>query len=283
MQHLSPETLARLVDEPPLSEEAAHLRSCLACRRELDAFRTQTASLASLAAPALPAGAWAELEARLLEEGLIRAPAPAAPPRVVPRWRVPLRAAAAVALFVLGGATGAALWARFSATSGGEAVPGPLADGGAPAHAVEVAPLEVGAPVVEPLVFPADEPAAARPAPGAVFAASGETRAAPAPRPVRRPAPRRLSPAAEQARRELGRAQADYLAALRRYAELADPASGADEATRLQALDGLVATTRSALNMAPDDPVINGYHLAAVSERDAVLRQIASRSESAWF
>jgi hypothetical protein len=291
MPHLSLETLARLVDEAPEADEAVHLRSCLACRRELAALREQTGELAALPSLAPPPGAWEALEARLHREGLLGEAAPAAAPervRVIalpqaaaPRFRVPLRAAAAVALFLLGGASGALLWDGMRGASGGNepSLRVAQADGPVAGQAV-LPPLEVGPPVVETLEFPQAEAAPARHP--ASFAAAGEggrgVRPAPAPR--RRP---RLSPAAEQARRELERAQAGYLAALRRYAELADPASGADEATRLRALDGLVATTRAALDLAPGDPVINGYHLAAVQERDAMLRQAARRNESAWF
>src|SRR5688500_15225842 len=113
MQHLSCEELARLVDEPPLPHEAAHVRDCLVCRRELDEMREQTAALGSLADPELPPGAWAGLEAALRAEGLISTTSTSiAPPDRAWVWagRPLLRLAASLALFVLGGAAGAALW-----------------------------------------------------------------------------------------------------------------------------------------------------------------------------
>ena len=51
MGHLSTETLARLVDEPPRGQEAKHLAECRLCATELDALRAQTRALAALLAP----------------------------------------------------------------------------------------------------------------------------------------------------------------------------------------------------------------------------------------
>jgi hypothetical protein len=44
----------------------------------------------------------------------------------------------------------------------------------------------------------------------------------------------------------------------------------------MAALESIVLTTRAALNRAPADPVINGYHLTAVAEREAMLRRLAA-------
>lgn len=72
MRHLSPETLARLVEEPASPEEQEHLRSCSRCAAELRAFREQTEALSSLPEVRPPSGKWEELEGRLRKEGLIR-------------------------------------------------------------------------------------------------------------------------------------------------------------------------------------------------------------------
>lgn len=86
---------------------------------------------------------------------------------------------------------------------------------------------------------------------------------------------------AEQAVRE---AEAAYLAALTRYAELTDPQPSADPATRLAALEGIVLTTRAALEEAPADPVINGYHLAALGQQQAMLQRLAeTASDRRWY
>jgi hypothetical protein len=84
------------------------------------------------------------------------------------------------------------------------------------------------------------------------------------------------------AERQLVDAEAGYVAALQRYAAIADPQSGNDDATRMAALDRLITSTRSALESAPDDPVVNGYHLAALRERDALRQQMAGTDKN-WF
>lgn len=128
----------------------------------------------------------------------------------------------------------------------------------------------------------ADVPAPEQAQPVARFASDGGGDEGPGdPAPTRRPV--RRSPAAAAAAAELARTQREYLGALERYAELAAPSSGADDATRLRALNGLVATTQAALDLAPADPVINEYHLGAVEMRDALLRRIARQTESTWF
>lgn len=78
-------------------------------------------------------------------------------------------------------------------------------------------------------------------------------------------------------------AEAAYLDALTRYAELSGAGRSTDPVNRLAALEGIVLTTRAALEEAPADPVINGYHLAALSQREAMLRQISSAADDEWF
>ncbi|HET7321628.1 MAG TPA: hypothetical protein VFI96_03965 [Longimicrobiaceae bacterium] len=84
---------------------------------------------------------------------------------------------------------------------------------------------------------------------------------------------------------QLRDAQAAYLAALTRYAELTGADQTVDPASRLAALEGIVLTTRAALQDAPADPVINGYHLAAVGQRDALLHQISRTvtPDQTWY
>lgn len=212
MSHLSLETLARLVDEPATPEEAAHLANCAACRDELDAMRDDVAALREL--PALeppPADAWSALAARLREEGLIGRDGTPRPARA----GVWLRAAAGIALFLLGSVTGA-LVARQGAPVPHIARPGPAVT---------------------------EDPAAA-----------------------------------------LAAAERAYLDALERYVTLEGPRHATtDPAARLVALERLVRTTRDALETAPADPILNGYHLAAVAQRDAALRQITLTSGGLWY
>ena len=44
--------------------------------------------------------------------------------------------------------------------------------------------------------------------------------------------------------------------------------------SRLAALDQMISTTREAMREAPYDPVINGYYLTTVGQREATLRQL---------
>ena len=92
------------------------------------------------------------------------------------------------------------------------------------------------------------------------------------------PATSRLE-AAEQVRT----AESAYLSALTRYAELAAQSEPTDPVARLAALENIVLTTRAALGQAPADPVINGYHLTALAQREATLKQLASTRGKTWF
>jgi hypothetical protein len=44
--------------------------------------------------------------------------------------------------------------------------------------------------------------------------------------------------------------------------------------SRLAALDQVISTTRAAMRQAPHDPVINGYSLTTIGQREATLRQL---------
>ena len=44
--------------------------------------------------------------------------------------------------------------------------------------------------------------------------------------------------------------------------------------SRLAALDKVLSTTREAMRQAPHDPVINGYYLTTLGQREATLRQL---------
>jgi hypothetical protein len=124
-------------------------------------------------------------------------------------------------------------------------------------------------------------------------AASPPESATPAPGP-QAPAPRseavRFAASAPDAPRTaddalafMRRAETAYLEALTLYAEMAGGFEGGDPAARLAALEGIMLTTRAALGVAPADPIINGYHLTALAQRDATLRQIAASSSQSWF
>lgn len=84
------------------------------------------------------------------------------------------------------------------------------------------------------------------------------------------------------ATRDVEAASELFMDALDRYMA-STGASPGDPAARLAALDNIVLTTAEALHEAPADPVINGYHLSALAQRDAVLRQLAVRAGDPIF
>jgi len=107
MEHLSTETLARLIDEVPTAVEAEHLAGCGPCASELTALRDQTEALSGLPEIMPPQGDWQVLEAQLRSEGLVQSPGlfQTLGLAQTPQW---MRAAAAVLLFLGGAGTGAA-------------------------------------------------------------------------------------------------------------------------------------------------------------------------------
>ena len=127
MEHLNSETLARLVDDAPEPEQQVHLAECEACSAELEELREQTEALGTLPEIMPPKGDWRVLEARLRSEGLVEDPGLFRKLGLAqtPGW---MRAAAAIALFLGGTATGSALTDR-----AGPDIAGDLALGGAAA------------------------------------------------------------------------------------------------------------------------------------------------------
>ena len=71
MQHLSDEDLARLADEAPTAEEAAHLAVCTDCSGEAEMARAQLERLRALGDVEPPANEWPLLARRLRAEGLM--------------------------------------------------------------------------------------------------------------------------------------------------------------------------------------------------------------------
>jgi hypothetical protein len=82
----------------------------------------------------------------------------------------------------------------------------------------------------------------------------------------------------QDASRDVETASELFMDALDRYMASTGPSPG-DPVARLAALDNIVLTTAEALHEAPTDPIINGYHLSALAQRDAVLRQLAVRAD----
>jgi hypothetical protein len=94
----------------------------------------------------------------------------------------------------------------------------------------------------------------------------------------------RTAPASmDEAAQLLREMETRYLEALTAYAELALDAEAGDLVARLATLQSIILTTQAALNETPTDPVINGYHLTALAQRDATLRQVAAASSERWY
>lgn len=94
------------------------------------------------------------------------------------------------------------------------------------------------------------------------------------------PPPADLDAAAEA----LAIAEEEYLRALSTFADMSSDDDGFDPVSRLAALEGIVLTTRAALEEAPADPVINNYHLTAIGQRDALIRRIERLTTTdEWF
>jgi hypothetical protein len=273
MSHLTLEDLARLVDEAPGAHEAAHLGTCEECRLQLDALRDDVQALSMLPDMAPPADSWAAIERRLTDEGLITRRSSRSAP-----WPRLAQLAAALVLFIAGSLAG-----RISAGPGGPMVadgpsagsaPAPTAvdTGAAPQHRTAPAPVYVAAePAVQQHEAAQPAPRSAPPAnPNVTLASSGFDLSG---------QPRTMDEAIVQLRQ----AEDLYLAALTRYAELATQAETGDPVSRLAALQSIVMTTQAALNQTPTDPVINGYHLTALSHRDAALRQVAAATGDRWY
>jgi len=140
MEHLSPETLGRLVGDPPTTEDLQHLDGCEECAAELEMLRQQTTLLGGLPDMRPPQGDFESLEARLAAEGLVRVgPRPGSPDVIAaPRWRTRV---AAVAIFLGGALSGATVVGNSSATTEGPVAQQATANNAAGARA-EVARAE---------------------------------------------------------------------------------------------------------------------------------------------
>jgi hypothetical protein len=239
MSHLSTERLAALGDDEPTSGEAAHLAACADCARERAAYRTLVAmARTERDAIGIPLTRWDAIAGAMASD---RAVAPAAPSGIVIGEADPRRVRTV----------------RFPRAPLRAAAGFLLVVGGAVAGRMSVGapPLPVG-----PLAAPGFGPS--------VGAASAVARV-----------PDSLTFASvEEARVAQLRSESIYQQAA---AFLADhDTTGAIDASpeavksRLAALDQMITTTRAAMREAPHDPVINGYYITTVGQREATLRQL---------
>jgi hypothetical protein len=241
MSHLSTERLAALGDEEPTAAEAAHLAACAECARERSAYRALVAMAhAERDAIGIPLTRWDSIAGVLAKEEFTVAPAqPRDRPIGVARGRtarfVRIPVRAAAGLLLL---AGGAVAGRVSA--GAPPIPSSVARSGAAAQRVADGNARVTA--------------AARERDSVTFASVEEARSA-------------------QLRSEsLYQQAAAFLADH-------DSLGGSDYnpemvKSRLAALDQMISTTRAAMREAPHDPVINGYYLTTVGQREVALRQL---------
>lgn len=273
MQHLDTDRLAALADETPTAEEATHLASCLACRRERDAFvallalaqrdGALVAAAADVGAPGsgAPLTTWEPIAASLRAEGLLRSSADghaggATTVHAFPATRTTARAgtflrraAASVALLVGGAALG-----RVTAPAAG-------ASSAPPATQVASAERETPAPAAMPTsnVRPVSQGLSdSLPVWGEAGGRAGFG-------------------TVSDAMKALERAQREYQ---RAAAYLAEHDTGSVAGSpqilraRLAALDEVMPKVREALYEAPQDPVLNQYYMTTADVRESTLRQL---------
>lgn len=248
MLHLSSERLAALADAEPAPLEADHLASCATCARERAANRALLMmARAEREQLGMPLTRWDSLAPELHRAGLVAAGALMSAPFAADDSQPVRRSAtvrrgvrwlqAASVLLVLCG--GAAL-GRLSAGAS------PIGFDWAPGRQI---PRIEGIPTRGPVGVVVGGPEAML--------------------------PEFNSP--EEARVALERYEEAYLYAARYFADH-DSTTRVDDSdtyrTRLAALDRAGRAMSDALREAPHDPVINGYYLTTLGQREATLRQL---------
>jgi len=253
MLHLPTDRLAALADEAPSPDEAAHLALCAACAREVRAHEAllsmATAERSTGGHLAMPLTRWESLSAELRREGLIGTPArpsaPAPAPRRIPAW---LGRAAAAVLLLAGGAV--------------------IGRSTAPVR-VETVVAESEKPAAPK---PGERPVAPPPERRAVPESPDVTLASLLPSSFESVAAARLW----QQKLEVAYQDAAAYIAANDTTDI-PPIEQMDDRSvraRLAALDAAGSVMREALREAPADPVINGYYLTTLGQREATLRQI---------
>lgn len=237
MQHLSTDRLAALGDEQPTADEAAHLASCAACAHEHGAYRSLVAmAQAEQGAMGFPLTRWDDLAAAYRAE--VPAPATRRPPHDSPDI-TDIATRRRVRRWPMQAAAGLLLLAGGAmlgrASAGAPFLP--ATDSAAPATGTtaDATPLE-------------------SPANDSIFTSVADARAA-------------------QQRYELLYQQAAAFLAQHDSTGLGQGNPVAYR-SRLAALDRVISTTRDAMREAPHDPVINGYYLTTLGQREATLRQL---------
>ncbi len=240
MLHLSTDRLAALGDDLATPEEAAHLAACAPCTTEVSAYRSLLAMAHAEREPlGMPLTRWESIAVELARQ------APASVDQSIGGNVLPFASgrgiAGRVARWPMQAAAGLLLVAggliagRMSA--GADALPDRAS------AAAAVADSESGA--MQPV---------ARLSADSAFDSVDEARAA-------------------QQRSELLYQQAAAFLA-QHDSPAGGEASPVAYRSRLAALDRVISTTREAMRQAPHDPVINGYYITTLGQREATLRQL---------
>jgi hypothetical protein len=236
MQHLSTDRLAALGDEQPSPDEAAHLAACDSCARERAAYRSLVAMAhAEQGAIGLPLTRWDDLATAYRAEMPSSAPTVARTSGGVVDVAAPRR----MTRWPMQAAAGLLLLAGGAmlgrASAGASFLP---ASGSSATGASSTTATTVDV----------------QPASDSIFTSVADARAA-------------------QQRYELLYQQAAAFLAQHDSSALGQGNPVAYR-SRLAALDRVISTTRDAMRDAPHDPVINGYYLTTLGQREATLRQL---------
>jgi hypothetical protein len=258
MLHLSSDRLAALADSEPAPVEAEHLAGCAACARERAANRSLLMmARAEREQLGMPLSRWDSLAPELHRAGLVAAGALMSAPPPTAETRVAARSAAV---------RRAVRWLQAAAVLllvGGGAALGRLSAGASPFASdwFVKAPADIHGSEGTPLPLPRVDVAVSTDAMLPEFSSVDEALVA----------LRRYEVAYQHA--------AAYLADH-------DSTTRVDDSdayrTRLAALDRAGRAMSDALREAPYDPVINGYYLTTLGQREATLRQLDTALPSGY-
>lgn len=260
MQHLSPERIAALVDEPATADERTHFELCALCRADFVAVRRIVAAAASERdRPIAPLVPWSQLSTALRAEGVLTQ-TPAAMVSMPLDIR-PISSAASLMTSTRSEMRVRRGWQRATGIAAAAALLVSVGVAGgrmtmASAQRANTADPSATIASVQPI------------APGMPFTAAAQYRTS------------------DDARASLNSAEEVYSNALLWLAAhdsaLAPrqlggaQAAASDYRQRLEVLDAAMATARRALYEAPDDPVMNRYYLATLGAREVTLRRLTT-------
>lgn len=256
MQHLSPERIAALVDEPATHDERTHFEQCARCRADFVAVRRIVAAAASERdRPIAPLMSWQQLSSALRDEGVLmpqRSAVMSMPADVRP-------IASAPSLTTVASGRGFRSWQRVAGMAAAAALLITVGVAGGRMTMRDARATSETAPEIA--VVPSASPTAPM-----TLAAQFRT--------------------PDDARATLHSAEEVYSGALLWLAAhdsaLAPRQAGGAQAAasdyrqRLEVLDAAMATARRALYEAPDDPVMNRYYLATLGAREVTLRRLTT-------